>query len=172
MRYFISEQFLKEEGVVSDNVDVKRYSPLIQTAARAFLRPMIGSYFFDDLLVKYNNKTLSPDEIKVVDIMKYSILWRATAEAGVSVSYQLTNKGYQTQSGDFSTSPENSVVWKMYDHYIQKCVTFDKDLKDWLLGNKNLYPNFTNKLNNDSTILNSCGGDGSGYQESVGIFII
>lgn len=172
MRYFISEQFLKEEGVVSNNVDVKRYAPLIQTVARAFLRPMIGSYFFDDLLVKYNNKTLSSDEIKVVVIMKYSILWRATAEAGVSVSYQLTNKGYQTQSGDFSTSPENSIVLKMYDHYIQKCITYDKDLKDWLLGNKNLYPNFTNKLNNDSTILNSCGGNGGEYQEGVGIFII
>lgn len=171
MRYFISEKFLKEEGIVSDNVDVKRYAPLIQTAARAFLRPMIGSYFFDDLLLKYNNQTLSPDEIKVVDIMKYSILWRATAEAGVSVSYQLTNKGYQTQSGDFSTSPENSVVWKMYDHYIQKCITFDKDLGDWLLGNKNLYPNFTSKLNNDSTILNSCNGGGD-YMEGVGILVI
>ena len=136
MQYFISEKFLKNYGMITDNVDVTDFSPLVQNAAKAFIKPMIGSYFFNDLLTKYNNQTLSQDEINLVEIMKFAIAWRATAEAGVSLTYQLKNKGYQTQGGDNSEAVEDKVVWKMYDHYIQKAYVFEKELKDFLLKKK------------------------------------
>lgn len=170
--YFVTESFLKTNGMITDNVDAQDFAPLIQNAAKAFVKKAIGSYFFDDLLTKYNSQTLSADEMAVVDIMKYSIGWRATAEAGVSLTYQLKNKGYQTQSGDNSDAVEDSVVWKMYDHYIQKCVVFDNELKEYLVANKSLFPAFLDARNNDSSIKNYHCSDGSTYQEGVGIFII
>ncbi len=171
MRYFISEQFLKDQGVLSENIDVKKYTPLIQNSARSFIRPLIGMYFFDDLLIKYNDNTLSTDERLVVDIMRYSILWRATAEAGVSVSYQLTNKGYQTQSGDFSASLDNNVVWKLYDHYIQKCLIYDEQLVDFLTKNKEKYPSFISQLNNDNKII-GCDNTGISPGGGINVFFI
>lgn len=172
MVWFVTESFLKKNGMITDNVDAQDVAPLIQNAAKAFVKKAIGSYFFDDLLTKYNSQTLSADEMRVVEIMQYSIGWRATAEAGVSLSYQLKNKGYQTQSGDNSEAVEDKVVWKLYDHYIQKCVVFDNELKDYLLANKSLYPAFISNLNNDSSIKNNNCSNGSTYQEGVGIYII
>lgn len=172
-QFFVTEKFLKTYGMITDNVDAADFSPLVQNAAKAFIKPMIGSNFFNDLLTKYNNQTLSNDEVKVVEIMKFAIAWRATAEAGVSLTYQLKNKGYQTQSGDNSDAVEDKVVWKMYDHYIQKAYVFEKELKDFLLANKALYPEFTSTLNNDSSIKhNDCNDNGNSFNEGTGILII
>jgi hypothetical protein len=176
MVYFVTENWMKTNGMITDNVDVTDFSPLIQNAAKAFLRKQIGTYFFNDLFEKYNAQTLSTDEEEVVAIMKYIIGWRATAEACVSLSYQLKNKGLQTQSGDNSEAVEDKVVWKMYDHYIQKCYVFEKDLYDYLIDNKDLFPNFTSTLNKDSSIKTKCncfgGSNDTGFIESVGIMII
>jgi hypothetical protein len=157
--------------MITDNVDANDFAPLVQNAAKAFIKPMIGTYFFNDLLEKYNTQTLSADEIRVVEIMQFSIAWRATAEAGVSLSYQLKNKGYQTQSGDNSEAVEDKVVWKMYDHYIQKSVIFDKELKTLLTDEKDLFPMYTSALNLDSSIKNSC-DNGPTYSEGIGLLII
>lgn len=171
MVWFVTSQWLKTNGMITDNVDETEFSPLVQNAAKAFLRKQIGTYFFNDLLTKFNAQTLSADEEAVVAIMKYVIGWRVTAEAGVSLTYQLKNKGYQTQSGDNSEPVEDKVVWKMYDHYIQKCYVFEKDLSDYLKANKDLFPNYISTLNNDSSFKNEC-GNGPTFQEGVGIFII
>lgn len=170
MIYFCTENYLKKYGMITDNTDATDFAPLIQNAAKAFIKPLIGSYFFNDLLDKYNSQTLSDDEKRVVELMQFSIAWRATAEAGVSLTYQLKNKGYQTQSGDNSDAVEDKVVWKLYDHYIQKTIVFDKELKDLLKNEKDLFPMFTSTLNNDSSIKNC--ENGTGFIESVGIIII
>jgi hypothetical protein len=171
-QYFVTEKFLKTYGMITDNVDVTDFSPLIQNAAKAFIKPMIGSYFFNDLLTKYNNQTLTVDESKVVEIMQFSIAWRATAEAGVSLSYQLKNKGYQTQSGDNSEAVEDKVVWKMYDHYIQKSFVFEQELKNYLTLNKNSFPEFISDLNKDSSIKGSCTDNGTTYNYGIGLMVI
>ena len=157
MVYFCTEKFLKDNGMITANVDVTDFTPLIQFCSKAYIKPMIGSYFFEDLLSKYNAQTLSPDEITLVEKMKFAISWRATAEAGVSLTYQLKNKGYQTQAGDNSNNPDDGTVWKLYDHYIQKAIFFQSEVADYLNLNKDLYPVYLNKLNNDSSIKNSSG---------------
>jgi len=171
--YFITENYIKTIGIITDNVDVTQFSQLVQFASKAFVKRQIGSYFFDDLLVKYNAQTLSTDEEAIVERMQLAIVWRVCANAGVTLSNQLTNKGYLVQSDDNAESVEAGTVWKMYDHYIQQALYFEIELKDYLIDNKDLYPNYISVLNKDSTIKkNSCGGDGSGFNEGVGILII
>lgn len=173
MIYFCTEKFLKDYGMITANTDVTDFTPLIQFSSKAFIKPMIGSYFFDDLLTKYNAQTLSANEIILVEKMKFAISWRATAEAGVSLTYQLKNKGYQVQNGDNSSNPEDGTVWKLYDHYVQKAMFFQSEVKDYLIANKDLFPVYLDKLNNDSSIKHSCGcNGGDDFQEGVGILII
>lgn len=170
--WFCTEKFLKDYGMITANVDSTDFSPLTQLASKAFIKPLIGSYFFNDLLVKYNAQTLSNDEIRVVEIIKFAIAWRATAEAVVSLTYQLKNKGIQVQNGDSSEAVEDKVVWKLYDHYIQKAIYFQDELRDFLKDNKDLYPVYEDVLNNDSSIKGSCCGGGDDFSEGVGIFIV
>ena len=173
MVYFVSENYLKTIGIITDNVDVTDFSPLVQFASKAFVKRQIGSYFFDDLLTKYNAQTLSADEELVVERMQLAIAWRACANAGITLTYQLKNKGYQKQSDDNSESVELNEATFMYSHYIQQALYFETELATFLNDNKDDYANYISVINKDSTIKkNSCGGDGSGFQQGVGIMII
>lgn len=173
MIYFVTEAFIKKNGIITQNVDAKDFTPLIQYSAKAFVKKQIGSYFFDDLLAKYNAQTLSPEEVLVVEKMQFAISWRACANAVVTLTYQLKNKGIQTQNDDNSESVELKEVTFVYDHYIQQAGYFEKELRDFLLLNKSDYPLFTDVLNKDSLILiNECSNRGDSFNEGVGLLII
>jgi len=173
MVYFVTERYLKLYGMITSNVDASDFTPLIQFAAKAFVKKQIGSYFFDDLLAKYNAQTLSPAEIELVDIMKFAIAWRATAEAVLSLSYQLKNKGIQRQRDDQSDAAEMNEITFMYDNYIQKALYFELELKQFLLDNKNDYPVYLDKLNKDSQIKNDqYNAKGDNFNEGTGMIII
>jgi hypothetical protein len=172
MIYFVTEAFIKKNGIISANADVNDYTPLIQNAAKAFIKRQIGSLFFEDLLTKYNNQTLSNDEQLLVERMQWSIAWRACANAVISLSFQLKNKGLQIQKSDNSDGVGLKEVSFMYDHYIQNATYFEYELKEYLIANKDKYSVYLSKENSDSSIKNSCNGGDDNYAESSGIFII
>lgn len=173
MIYFVSEQFLKTYGMITQNVDAKEFAPLIQYSAKAFIRNKIGSIFFDDLLSKYNNQTLNQAETSLVSLMQYSIAWRATAEATLTLSYQLKNKGIQKQKDDNSEPADMKEVTFMYDNFIQKAAYFEAELKTFLMANKNNYPLFISIDNKDSIFKNDeFNAKGDSFNEGIGIIII
>lgn len=173
MIYFCTESFIKKNGIITQNVDVKDFTPLIQYSAKAFVKKQIGSLFFDDLLAKYNAQTLSSDEILIVEKMQYAIAWRACANAVITLTYQLKNKGLQTQNDENSESVELNEVTFVYDHYIQQASYFEKELKNFLMANKSLYPVFESKENRDSEWkLSECSDRGDSFNEGVGLIII
>lgn len=173
MIYFVTERYLKLYGMITNNVDASDFTPLIQFASKAFIKKQIGSYFFDDLLAKYNAQTLSADEIELVDIMKFAIAWRATAEAVISLSYQLKNKGIQRQRDDNSDAAEMKEITFCYDNYIQKAQYFEAEMKQFLIDNKNNYPVYLDKLNKDSIIKNDqYNAKGEQFNEGTGFLMI
>jgi hypothetical protein len=173
MIYFVSEKFIKNSGVITSNVDVKDFTPLVEMASKAYVKPMIGTYFFNDLLTKYNNETLSSDELLLVDKMRYAILWRVCAEAVITLSYQLKNKGIQKQFDDNSQAVELNEITFMRDNYIQYALYFQTELKKYLIEHKDDYPNFMDTLNKDSSVRSLCScSNGDDWNEGVGFFII
>lgn len=173
MIYFVTENYLKTVGIITSNVDVTDFSPLVQFASKAFVKKLIGTYFFNDLLTKYNDQTLSSDEEEVVERMQYAIAWRTCAQAVLTLTYQLKNKGLQKQNDDNAEAVELNEATFMYDNYIQQAKLFEYELAEFLKANKDNYPVFMDKLNKDSSIKDSCCKDrGSEFQEGVGIMII
>jgi hypothetical protein len=168
MNYFITEAYLKLNTDVTENVDANDIIPLVKTSADMWVRSILGTYFYKDLLTKYNNQTLNADETTLVqDYIQSSVAWRSAADCVVSLSYQLKNKGIQTQRGDFSDSPEYKALMWNYHNKDQKANFYDNRLKTYLIENKDLYPVFLDDLNIDSTAKRECGGDDSSFQDSI-----
>lgn len=151
--YFVTENYLKVNTPITANVNITEVLPLVKAAAMMWTRSTLGTYFFDDLLAKYNAQTLSPDEVVLVEMMQASIAWRAAADAVIELSYQLKNKGIQTQFGDNSTSPEYKAIMFVNNAYTKKAEFYENIMWKYLVKNKALYPNFTSPLNRDSTCL-------------------
>ena len=81
MTYFVTETYLKNKTDISGNADVKYILPHIQTNSDMWVQPLLGTYFYEYLLVAFNDETLSSDEEELVDKIKPVIAWRALGDA-------------------------------------------------------------------------------------------
>lgn len=152
MIYFVTENYLKTNTPITNNVDVTDVMPYVRTQAEMRLMPILGTYFYNDLLTKYNAGTLSADETTLVSYIQPVVAWRSAEDAVFGLSYQLKNKGLQIQSGEFSQPATKGDITFSMDHYGQKGKWFENRLTWWLLENKALFSAFTSADNNDSDI--------------------
>jgi hypothetical protein len=153
MKYFLSENRAKDFGVILGNVDDQLISPLIPTIANQYIQPRLGTYFYKELLLKYNNKTLNVDETSLVEIIQNSMVWRLCEDLIITSSSQLTNKGPQVQYGDYSQASDTSRIGLLSNHYRQKAEHFEAELINFLHYNKEKFSDYTNALNNDCRIF-------------------
>jgi hypothetical protein len=154
--FFVTENYIKVNTPLTANINITEILPLIRSASDMWTQSTLGTYFYNDLLVKYNAQTLNPDEETLVALMQPSIAWRAAADAVIELSFQLKNKGIQTQSGDNSATGESKMVQFMNRHYAQKAEFYELKMFEYLVKNRALYPEFTSQLNNNSTCLTYC----------------
>ena len=165
--YFITENYIKVNTPLTANINITEILPLIRSASDMWTQSTLGTYFYNDLLVKYNAQTLNPDEETLVALMQPSIAWRAAADAVIELSFQLKNKGIQTQSGDNSATGESKMVQFMNRHYAQKAEFYEQKMWEYLVKNRNLYPEFTSSLNHNSTCLNSCNSGRNNFNSQI-----
>jgi len=159
MLYFITETYLKVNTPITANVDVTDVTPYIATQAALRVQPILGTTFYNYLLTQYNNTALNPDEINLVEFIQPVIAWRSAEDAVFGLTYQLKNKGLQTQSGDYSASVSRNEVAFGMEHYAQKASFFEQRLIRWLLVNRNLFPQFISTTNQDTDLrpmFNNC----------------
>lgn len=159
MLYFITENYLKTNTPITANVDVTDVTPYIATQSALRIQPILGTTFYNHLLSAYNAQTLTPDEIDLVEFIQPVIAWRSAEDAVFGLTYQLKNKGLQTQNGDYSASVSRSEVAFGMEHYAQKASFFEQRLIRWLLANKNLFPIFISTANMDTDLrpmFNNC----------------
>ena len=152
MIYFITETYLKVNTPITANVDVTDVTPYIATQAQLRVMPILGTTYYNYLLAAYNAQTLTNDEETLVTFIQPVIAWRSAEDAIFGLTYQLKNKGLQTQFGDFSASVSRSEVAFGMEHYAQKASFFEQRLIRWLLANRNLFPIFISTANQDTDL--------------------
>lgn len=168
IKYFVTENYIKVNTPITANVNITEVLPLIKGAADMWTQSTLGTYFYNYLLEHYNAQDLTSVEETLVALIQPSVAWRAAADAVIELSFQLKNKGIQTQSGDFSANGESKMVQFMNRHYSQKAEFYEQKMWEYLIKNKSLYPQFTDPLNNNSACLNYCNGrEGSKFNSQI-----
>ena len=152
MIYFVTENYLKTQTPITANIDVNNIVPFIKTQSDMRIMPILGTYFYNYILTAYNAQTLTVDEEELVTYIQPAIAWRSAEDAAFGLSYQLKNKGIQTQNGDYSNNVNQSEVNFVQDHYAQKASFYESRLWKYLDTNRDLFANFISQLNKDSDI--------------------
>lgn len=172
MIYFVTENYIKNNTPVTKNVDITDVMPYVKTQSDMRIQPILGTYFYEDILAKYNAQTLSADETTLVEYIQPAVAWRSAEDAVFGLSYQLKNKGIQQQFGDYSQQVSQSEIAFIMHHYGQKAKFFENRLQNWLIDNKALFPNFTSEDNKDSDLkpkIYNC-DKGSDYDNTMIVF--
>jgi hypothetical protein len=102
MLYFITETYLKNNTPITANVDVNNVTPYLATQAQLRIMPILGTTFYNDLLTKYNDSDICPDEEDSSSIHSAYYSMESSRRCCIWSSLQLKNKGLQTQFGDNS----------------------------------------------------------------------
>jgi hypothetical protein len=147
MVHFITENWLKTYMPIADNVDMTSVTPWIKTSSELWIQPILGTYFYQSLLVKYNNQTLTSDEQNLVSLIQPAIGWRASSDAMYSLSRLTTNKGVQTQSGENSEAVDLNELQFAMSMYTSKAAFYENRIIIFLKENKDLFPDFISDNN-------------------------
>lgn len=152
MIYFVTEDRVKSFTTIAGNVDNTLIEPLIPTNADMWYMPILGSFFYNYLLEKYNNKTLTTEEEEIVGVIQKGLIWRVANDIVTNSSIQSTNKGEQKLSGDYSQPANMQQLGFKRHNYQAKAEFYENRLRSFLIRNKDVYPQFTDKRNTDSCL--------------------
>ena len=144
---FITDAFIKENTPLSQNLDIKDIINNIDPAQDMFIQPILGSVFYNALLLAYSAQTLSADETALVMLIKPALAYRSAELALPFIQYQLKNKGPQTQSGDFSAPVGQTELSYLRNELRNRAEFYETRLDRYLQLNGSLFPLYTNQSN-------------------------
>jgi hypothetical protein len=79
---FVSEAYLRDNLPISRNLDTKDIKPNIQAAQDLYIQEILGSNFYEYLLIAFSAQTLNANEVILVqDYIKPAEAYRTLAMA-------------------------------------------------------------------------------------------
>jgi hypothetical protein len=157
---FISEETLKENSVVSANVDPKLFRSAITDAQDMYLLPILGTNLYNDLVTSVSGFAVSGTPMSVpyqtlLDtyirpcLVKYS-LFRMV----ITLSYKFQNKNVGVKSSEFSQQAGYSDLTKLKEQSLNDAEVYAERLSNFLLANNATYPKYLTQENaNIATIF-------------------
>jgi hypothetical protein len=140
---FISEQFLKDNTVINDNVEFKQLRPVIMAAQDMQIQEAIGSALFAELKAQVIASTVtSLNNTLITDYIQPALLYWCLAEAPLVITYKLANKGMVTHNSENQSPASMNEVNYMAKQYRAKAEWYTNRITEYLLLNEQSYPLF------------------------------
>jgi len=143
MERFISENYIKENSPVTENVDPKDLYPHIVTAEETYLVSILGSDFYSHLIDAFNDEALTDDEeTLVLNYLKPTVLWRSITLALPWIHFNLRNKGVVQNTDEAATSADFNSFKFIRQEATSRAEREETLLKTYLTKNTELYPEY------------------------------
>lgn len=145
--FLISEDVLKSETVINDNVGSEYLKPSIETAQDIYLQQLIGSELLDKLysIVKDNSilndnnkqyKELLDDHI--TNYLKYMVL----SECTIPLAYKYRNAGIVQSTGDHYQQTTLKDAQMVAQHYTIRANFYAERMSKFLCANSDKFPEY------------------------------
>lgn len=149
MIYFVTEQFLKTNTNITQNVDAKDLAPYIALSVKTYIQPILGYNFTNDLLTKFNAGTTVPLEDELIEFVQFVTAFYSAYDAIPNLSFRVSNKGVQSQSGDYSASEGIAAVEYIRTNVLKFAKVHEGNMRAFLELNKDSFPVYMADSNND-----------------------
>jgi len=151
MIYFVTEQFIKTKTNITQNVDAKDLSPYIALSVKTYVQPILGYTFTNELLTKYNGGTTSAEEDELIEFIQYVVAFYSAYDALPNLSFRVSNKGVQSQNGDYSTSEGIAAVEYIRNNILKFAKVYEGNMRAFLELNCDEFPTYKAAANKDIT---------------------
>lgn len=144
----ITENYLKQNGVISDNADMKLITPTILLVQDMHIHPLLGTDLFDEVCDQIdNNNTTALNQTLLDDYVLPALMWYVQSKVAPIFKYRFENKGVMVKNSDNSSSADLNEVQYMMDTFRQYAEEYAQRCTRYLEENSNDYPLYT--LNSD-----------------------
>ena len=141
----VSEQTLKKNSVVNNNVDGMYLLPAIEYAQDAGLQPIIGTKLYNKLMELVEDGSISelPDYKLLLDeyVTPY-LINKVTADIQIPLAYKVRNQGVIQQTGENTYVPSLKDLQYVVQNYENKANFYSNRLSDYLKANRSKYPEY------------------------------
>ena len=141
----ISEQTLKKNSVVNNNVDGMYILPAIEYAQDAGLQPLLGTKLYNKLmsLVEDGSIMTSTDYKFLLDeyIAPY-LINKVTADIQIPLAFKLRNQGVVQNTSENTYVPSLRDMQYVAQSYENKANFYGNRLSDFLRANRSKYPEY------------------------------
>lgn len=142
---YISVAKVKEDTLVSDNVDVKYIRSVIEYVQDKELEPVLGSTLFDEIEAEIIAQSLSAvNQTLVQDHIWNMMKHYVAAEVAETSHYKITNKGTQIQDSEQSTPASRSDLHRYAEKFRNMGDMYKQRLINFLCENESDYPSYQN----------------------------
>lgn len=97
-----SEQYIKSVLPLNENLDYKLIKLHLEEAQLKFVLPLLGTAYYNDLLTRFSNQTLTTIETNdLVPALKRIIAYKAFSRALMTINLSIANNGVTTRTGSY-----------------------------------------------------------------------
>lgn len=148
---FVTERWIKENGLINDNTDTKVITNVIIGVQDMYIHPLLGTDLYNQIDTEIAAGSVSSaNQTLLDDYVLKAILWYVHCEASPAMQFKYMNKGVMTKSSDNSNPVDLNTLryamdkWKnMAEMYAQRATRF-------LCANTSTYPLYiSNSDSND-----------------------
>lgn len=139
-----SPAYIKESTVLHYNIDDGYIKPLIDNVQNMFIRPILGSALFDEILEQVRTSTVSSLNAALIDEIVHALKWEVCHKYTRIGTYKLRNKGTGTKSGDGFTALGESELVTAKNIYKDSADFYRRKLSLFLKQNGSAYPLYSN----------------------------
>jgi len=151
---FISEQALKDNSIINENVDMKVLLPTIKLAQEKFMLPILGTGLYNQIKTQVSAATVSVlNKTLLDDYIQPALIWWIMAEAPMPLTYKFMNKSVATRSSENSNAASLNDLLKLEERFKDNAEWYSQRITNYLLENSTLYPLYLSPGNGIDTIV-------------------
>jgi len=145
----IDMDYIKDNSILDDNVDERLMVDALWTAQREYIKPILGTDLYDDILTKAAAGSLASNDLILVNtyiapcLLKYLVF-----EMTPILAYKYRNKGVVQQTSENSQSTSFEDLNHLLNRWKDKAEMFADDTMRYLKANTDLFPLYLS--NNDA----------------------
>jgi len=152
---WIGETYLKENGLINGNADMKVIQPNIIYVQDMYIKKILGTDLFDEIngqiiagTVTALNQTLLNDHITDC------LFWFVLCESSAEFKYRYANKGVMVKNGDNSQAADLSDIEWLMSKYKNRAEWYAERTTAYLIRYASSYPLFLNNTDIDDVQAN------------------
>ena len=146
----IDMEYISDNSILDENVDQRLMVDALWTAQREYIKPLLGTDLYDDIITKAAAGTLAGNDLILVNtyiapcLLKYLVF-----EMTPILAYKYRNKGVVQQTSENSQATSFDDLNHLLNRWRDKAEMFAQDTISYLSANSTLFPLYTSNSDSD-----------------------